>query len=192
MPRATYRERIKNVLCVLAQNDQETIPYAQFLERVETSMLLDLMVMHRGVDGLIRKAILCERCAHRIKFVSKLDGSIDLTLTPSGSKYFKNYGIVCLHHEDLRVLEKFTSRQLRKETRILNRVLENIHNVLLENGTQAFTPSCIEDIPAAVARVVQKMRSLGETNTELTSILAEERSVERATRAIQRDDHADD
>ncbi|KAH9850599.1 hypothetical protein C2E23DRAFT_887222 [Lenzites betulinus] len=176
----TYHQRIKNVLSMIAKDDQQSLPYSELLERVRDSMALDLMTPTRGFEKRIRKAVLHERLAHRVKLAVSSNGLLKLTLTLTGVQYFRNFGVLTLYHHDEPSFRKLTVRELRKETQLINDVLAEIRGVIREGygeQSQAFTD---EDIPGIISQLLQKADNLGGQYTKLSSMLAEERKAERA------------
>ncbi|KAI0827603.1 hypothetical protein BC628DRAFT_1418236 [Trametes gibbosa] len=176
----TYHQRIKNVLSMIAKDDQQSLPYSELLERVRDSMALDLMTPTRGFEKRIRKAVLHERLAHRVKLAVSSNGLLKITLTLTGVQYFKNFGVLTLYRHDEPGFRKLTVRELRKETQLINDVLAEIRGVISEGygeQSQAFTD---EDIPGLISQLLQKADNLGGQYTKLSSMLAEERKAECA------------
>ncbi|OSC97461.1 hypothetical protein PYCCODRAFT_1471867 [Trametes coccinea BRFM310] len=170
MPSLTYLKRVQNILGVLAQDDQSSIVLADFVERVQDSMTLDLIPPRPRMVAHVNKVLKHERLARRIKIVQGADGRERLN--------FRNYNIVRLFHDDQEALKKLTVRQLRKETKTLNGILRGIREEIRRSHDRYSTLSAFEDIPHIISTVIERIDALNVQNTELTAMLAEERGME--------------
>ncbi|OSC99814.1 hypothetical protein PYCCODRAFT_1469945 [Trametes coccinea BRFM310] len=178
MPSTTYHERVQTIFSVLAQHDQSSILLLDFVERVKDSMALDLIPPRPRVVAQVHKALRHERLARRIKLVQCADGQIRLELTPSGLTYFRNHNVVRLHHMEHDVLHRLTARELRKETKILNDVLREIRDDIRGSSQTHSGLTAYEDMPHIILTLIERIDALHAQNTELTSMLAEDRGME--------------
>ncbi|KAI9061945.1 hypothetical protein FKP32DRAFT_1604436 [Trametes sanguinea] len=166
---------IQRILSVLAKDDMESVSYTEFVERVKDSLLLDCIKPSPLVDFYVRKALKRERLAARVKLVP---GSNEIVMTASGFRYYQGFGVLRLMDRSDRRFNRLTIAQLRKETKSLDAVISDIAGVLRGNDHWPVDSSA-EDIPTIVSSIVARIRALGEENTELSSILADNRAVER-------------
>ncbi|KAI9062809.1 hypothetical protein FKP32DRAFT_1677297 [Trametes sanguinea] len=117
---------------------------------------------------------LCNRLAARVKLVQGRDQDVSVVLSPVGVRYFQYLDSLQVLDHHGRKFQRLTITELQKETRTLKAVLlELLDAIRASHRYQNVT--AIDQLPATVSDVVGRVKALGETTTELSSILAEYR-----------------
>ncbi|KAJ3005287.1 hypothetical protein NUW54_g4406 [Trametes sanguinea] len=179
MPYITYHQRLKNVLQAAAQNEVPFIWLDDLLDQVSDSQLLDTGKQGSRLKERVLMALARERRAGRVKVERLPNCRSKLSLTSRGLRYFLRHASHCLVDEHSIEFKRLTVRQLRRDTKVLNAVLYEIHQLIFGEDRTSTTKT-FEDLPVAVTTLIQKIQAMGERNVELSSLLAENRVAERA------------
>ncbi|KAI0325700.1 hypothetical protein GY45DRAFT_1374552 [Cubamyces sp. BRFM 1775] len=182
MPSINYQRRVRTVLSTVAKNDQNTILLLDLVDRVKDSIILEGEGRRAGprAEYFVQKALKRECLAARVKIVRDRNENLVVNLSPSGFRYFQHLDIVVvLDHRESK-FRKLTVDQLQKETQILEGILDEVLKVIRIRRDRYAATAAIERLPGIVTEIVGTVERLEEQYTDLNSILAEHRRVERA------------
>ncbi|OSD01991.1 WD40 repeat-like protein [Trametes coccinea BRFM310] len=163
MPSANYMQRVRTILSTLAKNGLRDILFADLMERVEDSLLLEGKHAGPRAEFFIRKALKRERLAARVKLVQDTNGEARVLLSPSGFHYFQHLETLQVIDPRGRKFQRLTTAELQKQTRLMKNVLNDLLEVIRTHQYQAHGDDItIEDLPAIVANIVERVKALGE------------------------------
>ncbi|KAI0367544.1 hypothetical protein BV20DRAFT_1054668 [Pilatotrama ljubarskyi] len=177
----SYRERVQDVLSVLAGTDGTSIVYDGFIDRVQDMIRLDLRKVGPQSKTHIERALMRERLARRLKCEPGNAGhAMTIRLTAEGLHFYRYNGLLTLHTKDRNRFERLTLKELRRAQKALRAVLNELKNVISTKYARFSPLQSFEEIPAVAAQIVARVTRLGEQHTELLAILAENSTTRRS------------
>ncbi|KAI9069638.1 hypothetical protein FKP32DRAFT_1599782 [Trametes sanguinea] len=162
MPSPNYLQRVRTALGNLAKNDLKTILFAELVDHVKDSLILEGGRAGPRADCFVRKALYRERLASRVKLIRGGDDDVKIVLSPYGFQYFQNLGTLQVIDFHGKKFQRLSTNELQKETQSLRNILAELLAVVRASHYGDNAVSAIEDLPGVVARIVARVKTLGE------------------------------